>query len=257
MRAVLFEAAHRQDGRGDRTVADLERRLGRYRIHAGQNLTGPPGHRGGAVHDPNGDGGPIEYAESLLTTRAGTFRAVAFREHAGDPEHLALVYGDPAPEALVRVHSECLTGDVFGALRCECGEQLASALDAVVAEGHGVIVYLRGHEGRGIGLLAKIRTHVLQDGDGLDTVDSAVALGLPVDVRDFGAAAVILRHLRVDRVRLLSNSPAKAEALAGHGIVVTEMVPLLEPVNEHNVRYLKAKRDRLGHHLPQLDATGP
>jgi GTP cyclohydrolase II len=167
------------------------------------------------------------------------------------------VYGDPAPEALVRVHSECLTGDVFGALRCECGEQLASALDAVVAEGHGVIVYLRGHEGRGIGLLAKIRTHVLQDGDGLDTVDSAVALGLPVDVRDFGAAAVILRHLRVDRVRLLSNSPAKAEALAGHGIVVTEMVPLLEPVNEHNVRYLKAKRDRLGHHLPQLDATGP
>lgn len=207
---------------------------------------------------PNRDG-PIEYAESQLTTRSGTFRAIAFREHADGPEHLALVHGDPAHarEVLVRVHSECLTGDVFGALRCECGAQLESALDAVVAEGHGVIVYLRGHEGRGIGLLAKIRTHVLQDGDGLDTVDSAVALGLPVDVRDFGAAAVILRHLGVDRVRLLSNSPAKVEALTAHGIVVTELVPLLEPVNEHNVRYLTAKRDRLGHHLPQLGATGP
>ena len=207
---------------------------------------------------PDGDG-PVEHAESRLTTRAGTFRAIAFRDHTDGPEHLALVYGDPAgvPAALVRVHSECLTGDVFGALRCECGTQLSSAVDAVVADGAGVIVYLRGHEGRGIGLLAKIRTHVLQDGDGLDTVDSAVALGLPVDVRDFGAAAAVLRHLGVDRVRLLSNSRAKAEALGGHGVVVSELVPLLEPVNEHNVRYLTAKRDRLGHHLPQLDATGP
>jgi 3,4-dihydroxy 2-butanone 4-phosphate synthase/GTP cyclohydrolase II len=202
----------------------------------------------------------LETAESELATRRGRFRAVAFREPAGQgdggAEHLALVHGDPsgADDVLVRVHSECLTGDVFGALRCECGAQLDSALDAVLAQPCGVVVYLRGHEGRGIGLLAKVRTHVLQDA-GLDTVDSATALGLPVDTRDFRAAAQVLRHLGVRSVRLLSNNPDKEEALTRHGVVVSAMVPLLEPADEHNRAYLTAKRDRLGHRLPHLDTA--
>jgi 3,4-dihydroxy 2-butanone 4-phosphate synthase/GTP cyclohydrolase II len=196
-----------------------------------------------------------EVAESDLMTRRGMFRVVAFRDRLDGHEHMALVHGDlrTREDVLVRVHSECLTGDVFGAMRCECGAQLSSALDAIVGEGSGVLVYLRGHEGRGIGLVAKVRTHVLQDEQGLDTVDSATALGLPVDVRDFGAAARLLRHLGVGSVRLLSNSTDKVDALTAHGIGVTERVPLLEPVDEHNIRYLTAKRDRLGHDLPQLD----
>jgi 3,4-dihydroxy 2-butanone 4-phosphate synthase/GTP cyclohydrolase II len=204
------------------------------------------------------DSGLEEIAESDLVTRQGPFRAVAFRDPLDGYEHLALVRGDPRgrDDVLVRVHSECLTGDVFGALRCECGAQLHSALDAIVAEGCGVLVYLRGHEGRGIGLLAKIRTHVLQDEQGLDTVDSATALGLPVDVRDFGAAARILRHLEVRSVRLLSNNSDKVLGLTEHGVTVTGRVPLLAPVDEHNVRYLTAKRDRLGHDLPQLGSLG-
>ncbi|OLT14382.1 GTP cyclohydrolase II [Pseudonocardia sp. CNS-139] len=198
-----------------------------------------------------------EVAESRLVTRHGTFHAVAFRERPDGPEHMALVHGDPRKDVLVRVHSECLTGDVFGARRCECGAQLSSALDAIVAEGAGVLVYLRGHEGRGIGLVAKTRTHVLQDEAGLDTVDSATALGLPVDVRDFGAAARVLRYLGIRSVRLLSNNPDKVSALTSYGIAITGRVPLLEPVDEHNVRYLTAKRDRLGHDLPHLDAARP
>jgi 3,4-dihydroxy 2-butanone 4-phosphate synthase/GTP cyclohydrolase II len=208
----------------------------------------------------------LEVAESELATRRGHFRAVAFREraaqadhasaqHEGGPEHLALVHGDPrgADDVLVRVHSECLTGDVFGALRCECGAQLESAVDAIAAAPCGVVVYLRGHEGRGIGLLAKVRTHVLQDEQGLDTVDSATTLGFPVDVRDFRAAASILRHLGVRSVRLLSNNPDKERALTRHGVVVSALEPLLEPADEHNRAYLTAKRDRLGHRLPHLD----
>ncbi|HYH30935.1 MAG TPA: GTP cyclohydrolase II [Pseudonocardia sp.] len=200
------------------------------------------------------DGGVAEIAESELATRRGPFRAVAFRDPFDGHEHLALVRGDPREreDVLVRVHSECLTGDVFGALRCECGAQLRSALDAIVDEGCGVLVYLRGHEGRGIGLVAKVRTHVLQDEQGLDTVDSATALGLPVDVRDFGAAARVLRHLGVASVRLLTNNAEKVLALTEHGVRVSGRVPLLEPVDEHNVRYLTAKRDRLGHDLPHL-----
>ncbi|TQM15031.1 GTP cyclohydrolase II [Pseudonocardia kunmingensis] len=203
------------------------------------------------------DGGLDDVAESELVTRHGPFRAVAFRDPVDGHEHLALVRGDPRgrEDVLVRVHSECLTGDLFGALRCECGAQLRSAIDAIVDEGCGVLVYLRGHEGRGIGLVAKIRTHVLQDEQGLDTVDSATALGLPVDVRDFGPAARVLRHLGVASVRLLSNSADKVLGLTGHGVAVTGRVPLLEPVDEHNVRYLTAKRDRLGHDLPHLDSV--
>ncbi|CCH31414.1 GTP cyclohydrolase II [Actinosynnema sp. NPDC047251] len=196
--------------------------------------------------------GEAEVAESDLVTRRGTFRAVAFR--ADGHEHLALVLGRVRLRAdvLVRVHSECMTGDIFGALRCECGEQLDAAMDAVVREGSGVLVYLRGHEGRGIGLVEKVRTHVLQDERGLDTIDSATELGLPVDVRDYRPAALVLRHLRVRSVRLLSNNPDKIQALEDNGIPVTARVPLLMAPNEHNLGYLTAKRDRLGHDLPQV-----
>jgi len=204
------------------------------------------------------DGGLAEVAESDLVTRRGMFRAVAFRDPVDGQEHLALVRGEPRgrSDVLVRVHSECLTGDVFGALRCECGAQLRAAVDAIAAEECGVLVYLRGHEGRGIGLVAKVRTHVLQDEQGLDTVDSATALGLPVDVRDFGAAARVLHHLGVESVQLLSNNAEKALGLIEHGVKVSGRVPLLAPVDEHNVRYLTAKRDRLGHDLPHLGSLG-
>ncbi|MFC6093719.1 GTP cyclohydrolase II [Saccharothrix lopnurensis] len=192
-----------------------------------------------------------DVAESELVTRRGTFRAVAFR--LAGHEHLALVHGGPSAEdVLVRVHSECVTGDIFGAMRCECGDQLDAALDRIVTEGGGVLVYLRGHEGRGIGLVAKVRTHVLQDEQGLDTLDSATSLGLPVDVRDYTPAALILRHLGIHSVRLMSNNPDKQEALEAHGVRVTSRVPLLMPPNPHNIGYLTAKRDRLGHDLPQV-----
>ncbi|WP_367131817.1 GTP cyclohydrolase II [Saccharothrix sp. HUAS TT1] len=193
-----------------------------------------------------------DVAESDLVTRRGTFRAVAFR--ADGHEHMALVHGsDLRDDVLVRVHSECMTGDIFGAMRCECGDQLDAALDRIVAEGGGVLVYLRGHEGRGIGLVAKVRTHVLQDEQGLDTLDSATTLGLPVDVRDYAPAARVLKHLGVTSVRLLSNNPDKVEALEDNGIAVTARVPHLMPPNPHNIGYLTAKRDRLGHDLPQVE----
>jgi 3,4-dihydroxy 2-butanone 4-phosphate synthase / GTP cyclohydrolase II len=194
-----------------------------------------------------------DVAEADLVTRRGKFRAVAFAH--GNHEHMALVYGERRlrDDVLVRVHSECMTGDVFGALRCECGEQLGAALDTIVYEGGGILVYLRGQEGRGIGLLAKIRTHVLQDELGLDTVDSAIGLGLPVDIRDYAPAASILSYLGVRSVRLMSNNPGKLVALEEHGIEVTARVPLLMLPNEENIAYLRAKRDRLGHDLPQLD----
>ncbi len=197
-----------------------------------------------------------EVAESDLVTRRGRFRAVAFRDAYDGKEHLALVRGDPRGRAdvLVRVHSECLTGDVFGALRCECGAQLHSAVDAIADEGCGVLVYLRGHEGRGIGLVAKVRTHVLQDEQGLDTVDSATALGLPVDVRDYGPAARILRYLGIGPVRLMTNNPDKVGALEACGIEVAARVPLLATASDANIAYLTAKRDRLGHDLPQVAA---
>ncbi len=194
-----------------------------------------------------------DLAESDLVTRRGTFRAVAFR--ADGHEHMALVYGRTAlrEDVLVRVHSECMTGDLFGAMRCECGDQLDAALDRIVAEGSGILIYLRGHEGRGIGLVAKVRTHVLQDEQGMDTLDSATTLGLPVDVRDYSAAARILKHLRVTSVRLMSNNPDKIEALEADGIEVVARVPHLMRPNPHNIGYLTAKRDRLGHDLPQVD----
>lgn len=146
-----------------------------------------------------------------------------------------------------------MTGDLFGAMRCECGDQLDAALDRIVAEGSGILIYLRGHEGRGIGLVAKVRTHVLQDEQGLDTLDSATTLGLPVDVRDYSPAARVLKHLRVTSVRLMSNNPDKIESLEANGIEVADRVPHLMRPNPHNIGYLTAKRDRLGHDLPQVD----
>ncbi|MGV9452097.1 GTP cyclohydrolase II [Streptomyces sp. NPDC003635] len=190
-----------------------------------------------------------------LPTVYGEFRAVGYLDHDRGDEQVALVHGDIGTEdVLTRLHSECLTGDAFGSQHCECGDQLASALRAVAAEGRGVVVYLRGHEGRGIGLLAKLRAMALQ-AEGLDTVEANLALGLPVDARDYGVAARILDDLGVRSVRLMSNNPRKREALLEHGITVAEQVPLLIPPCESNITYLRTKRERLDHHLPHLDAV--
>ncbi|MET9254761.1 GTP cyclohydrolase II [Streptomyces sp. NPDC003717] len=193
--------------------------------------------------------------EAPLPTAHGPFRAVGYFDHERGIEQVALVHGDLAAEnALVRLHSECLTGDAFGSRHCECGDQLAAALGAVAAEGAGAVVYLRGHEGRGIGLLAKLRAMALQ-ADGLDTVEANLAQGLPVDARDYGVAARILADLGVRSVRLMSNNPRKAEALERHGIRVAERVPLLIAPCESNITYLRTKRERLDHVLPHLDAV--
>jgi 3,4-dihydroxy 2-butanone 4-phosphate synthase / GTP cyclohydrolase II len=193
-------------------------------------------------------------AETTLPTRHGVFRAVGYRDLRSGAEHLALVMGTPpAQGALVRVHSECLTGDVFGSARCDCGPQLDAALAAVAAEG-GVIVYLRGHEGRGIGLLAKLAAYQLQD-SGLDTVAANTVQGLPADAREYGAAAAILADLGLDRVRLLTNNPAKLVGLAAHGVDTDQRVPLEVGATAQNVRYLAAKRDLMGHQL-EVPGTG-
>ncbi|MDG9715899.1 GTP cyclohydrolase II [Streptomyces sp. DH24] len=189
-----------------------------------------------------------------LPTVFGEFQAVGYLDHDRGDEQVALVHGNISGDVLTRLHSECLTGDAFGSRHCECGDQLSSALRAVVAEGSGVVVYLRGHEGRGIGLLAKLRAMALQ-AEGLDTVEANLALGLPVDARDYGVAARILDDLGVRSVRLMSNNPRKREALVRHGIQVAEQVPLLIPPCENNITYLRTKRERLDHHLPHLDAV--
>jgi GTP cyclohydrolase II len=193
-------------------------------------------------------------AETRLPTRYGDFQAIGYADQNYGHEHMALVYGEitGGRDPLTRVHSECLTGDVFGSIRCECGDQLSAAMRAIVAEGAGILIYLQGHEGRGIGLLAKLKAMRLQE-DGLDTVDANVALGLPVDSRDYTVAAEILHDLGVPSIRLLSNNPRKLESLRAHGIVISEQVPLLVEPNDENLPYLKAKRERLDHHLPQLD----
>ncbi|MFI8090160.1 GTP cyclohydrolase II [Streptomyces sp. NPDC086080] len=190
-----------------------------------------------------------------LPTVYGQFQAVGYLDHDRGDEQVALVYGDLGSDrVLTRLHSECLTGDAFGSQHCECGDQLAAALRAVVAEGAGVVVYLRGHEGRGIGLLAKLRAMALQ-AEGLDTVEANLALGLPVDSRDYAVAARMLQDLGVRSVRLMSNNPRKREALVRHGVQVAEQVPLLIPPCESNITYLRTKRERLDHHLPHLDAV--
>ncbi|WP_298227089.1 3,4-dihydroxy-2-butanone-4-phosphate synthase [Gryllotalpicola sp.] len=184
--------------------------------------------------------------ETTTPTTHGPLRMRAYHDHQTGADHLAIVAGDPAtPGALVRVHSECLTGEVFGSLKCECGPQLNAALDEVQQVG-GVVIYLRGHEGRGIGLINKLRAYRLQE-DGLDTVDANTALGLPVDAREYGAAAEILRDIGIDEIRLLTNNPEKTAQLRANGIAVTEQVPLVVGVQALNEGYLAVKRDRLGH----------
>ncbi|MGD1224388.1 MULTISPECIES: GTP cyclohydrolase II [Streptomyces] len=194
-----------------------------------------------------------------LPTKYGDFQAVGYFDHDRGEEQVALVYGDLASlkkgDVLTRLHSECLTGDAFGSTHCECGPQLGAALRAIVAEGRGVLVYLRGHEGRGIGLIGKLRAMKLQ-AEGLDTVEANLALGFPVDARDYRVAADVLHDLGVRSVRLLSNNPRKREALVRHGIEVAEQVPLLIPPCEENLAYLLTKRERLDHYLPHLDGDG-
>ena len=189
-------------------------------------------------------------AQARLPTVHGEFTAYAYRSASDGAEHLAVVAGDLAGDGpvLARVHSECLTGDVFGSLRCDCGPQLDLALEMIAAAGRGVLVYLRGHEGRGIGLANKIRAYSLQDA-GRDTVDANRDLGLPVDARRYEPAALILRDLGVSAVRLLSNNPLKVAALEGAGIAVAERVPLAIEPNLENRHYLHTKQIRLGHWL--------
>ena len=187
--------------------------------------------------------------ETKLPTAFGEFTAVGYRSLVDDKHHVAMVKGEVAGEAdvLVRVHSECLTGDVFHSLRCDCGEQLDSAMAQIEKEGRGVLLYL-SQEGRGIGLLNKLRAYRLQD-EGLDTVDANLKLGLPVDLRDYGIGAQILADLGLSSIRILTNNPKKIRGLEGYGLSVTEQVPIQHDPNPHNERYLRAKRERLGHTL--------
>lgn len=194
-----------------------------------------------------------ERALTRLPTDTGPFTAIGYRDGLGT-EHIALVHGRIRRHGgLVRVHSECLTGDVFGSLRCDCGPQLQRAMRLIVAEGGGVIVYLRGHEGRGIGLVNKLKAYGRQD-EGLDTVDANLALGLPVDARDYGPAVSILHDLGVLSLRLLTNNPDKTGALEAAGLQVVERVPLLVAPGPDNHRYLHTKAARLGHIMGTAEA---
>ncbi|GEK81461.1 3,4-dihydroxy-2-butanone-4-phosphate synthase [Agrococcus baldri] len=188
--------------------------------------------------------------ETTVPTRYGSFRIAAYRDRQTGADHVAIIAGDAlADGALVRVHSECLTGEALHSLKCECGPQLDDAMQQIQEEGSGMVVYLRGQEGRGIGLINKLRAYRLQE-EGLDTLDANLALGLPADAREYGAAAAIIRQQGVQSIRLLSNNPLKREALEQHGVEVRELVPLLVGVGAHNEQYLEAKRDRMGHRLP-------
>jgi 3,4-dihydroxy 2-butanone 4-phosphate synthase/GTP cyclohydrolase II len=192
--------------------------------------------------------------ETRVPNEFGDWRALGYLNTVDATEHLALVLGDltaPGPDVLVRMHSECLTGDVFGSHRCDCGTQLEAAMAAIAAEGRGVVLYLRGHEGRGIGLVSKLRAYQLQDG-GADTVDANTELGLPVDAREYSTGAQMLTDLGVHSLRLLTNNPAKVDGLAGYGLEVSGRVGLPSLPTAHNLRYLTAKRDRLGHQIDNL-----
>ncbi|HNC15209.1 MAG TPA: bifunctional 3,4-dihydroxy-2-butanone-4-phosphate synthase/GTP cyclohydrolase II [Solirubrobacterales bacterium] len=186
---------------------------------------------------------------TALPTSFGDFRAVGFRSLVDDKHHVAMVKGeiDTGEPALVRVHSECLTGDVFHSMRCDCGEQLAAAMAMIEDEGRGVLLYL-SQEGRGIGLLNKLRAYKLQE-EGLDTVDANLKLGLPADLRDYGIGAQILRDLGLTKIKILTNNPKKIIGLEGHGLEVTEQIKIEAPPNTHNESYLRTKRDKMGHIL--------
>jgi len=191
----------------------------------------------------------VAVADARIPTKYGDFRAVGYRSLLDGIEHVALVRGSigDGRDVLVRVHSECLTGDVFHSLRCDCGEQLESALGMIEREGRGVLLYL-SQEGRGIGLLNKLRAYKLQE-EGLDTVDANLRLGLPADLRDYGIGAQILVDLGLSSIRILTNNPKKISGLAGYGLSVADQVPIQHTPNPHNEAYLRAKRDKLGHTL--------
>jgi 3,4-dihydroxy 2-butanone 4-phosphate synthase/GTP cyclohydrolase II len=192
-------------------------------------------------------------AEARVPTRHGEFTCHAWESLVDGAEHLAFVRGDVSggEPVLVRVHSECLTGDVFGSHRCDCGAQLQDSMRAIAEAGRGVVVYLRGHEGRGIGIVHKLMAYNLQD-DGRDTVDANLELGLPVDTREYGIGAQILMDLGVQRMRLMTNNPAKYRGLSGYGLEITERVALPPITTKDNLRYLDTKRTRLGHLLPDV-----
>jgi len=191
--------------------------------------------------------------EVSLPTRYGKFRIVPFRQKSNGAEHVALIKGKwkVGEPVLVRVHSSCMTGDIFGSLRCECGEQLHRSMEIIEKEGKGVIVYMM-QEGRGIGLVNKIAAYKLQD-EGLDTIDANLHLGFKADERDYGVGAQILRNLGVTKMRLLTNNPVKRVGLEGFGLEVKEIVPIEIAPNKYNNKYLKTKRDRMGHHLKNFN----
>lgn len=195
---------------------------------------------------------PVKFeVETVVPTIYGNFTMRAYRDRSTGADHVAVMVGESLPDdALVRVHSECLTGEAFGSLKCECGPQLNAALEQIQQEGAGAVIYMRGHEGRGIGLINKLRAYRLQEG-GLDTLEANVALGLPGDARDYRAAAAMISDLGADSVRLLTNNPNKRSQLEEHGIRVSAIEPLVVGVSKTNEHYLAVKRDRMGHLLPE------
>jgi 3,4-dihydroxy 2-butanone 4-phosphate synthase / GTP cyclohydrolase II len=195
-------------------------------------------------------------AEAQIPTPFGPFTAIGYESEMDGLHHIALVRGAPygKPHVLVRMHSECLTGDVFASLRCDCGTQLHDAMRQIATEGEGVIVYIRGHEGRGIGIMHKLQAYKLQDG-GADTVEANIELGFPADTRDYGTGAQILVDLGLSTLRLLTNNPAKRAGLEGYGLEIVERVPLETTPTAENLHYLETKRDKLGHELSLGEAT--
>lgn len=198
----------------------------------------------------------IRQVSTQLPTEYGHFTAIGYRHEIDGQEHVALVAGDPAElrgarEVMVRVHSECLTGDAFGSRRCDCGPQLHESMRRISQEGNGVVIYLRGQEGRGIGLLHKLEAYRLQD-SGMDTVDANLEQGLPEDAREYSVAGQILRDLGIESANLLTNNPHKGEGLSGFGVDAGHHTPLATPAHADNIEYLRTKRDRMGHDLPQV-----
>jgi 3,4-dihydroxy 2-butanone 4-phosphate synthase / GTP cyclohydrolase II len=195
-------------------------------------------------------------AEAVIPTPFGPFTAIGYESAVDANQHIALVRGEPAgkPDILVRMHSECLTGDVFGSLRCDCGTQLHDAMRQIAAAGEGVIVYIRGHEGRGIGIMHKLQAYKLQDA-GRDTVEANIELGFAADLRDYGTGAQILVDLGLSTLRLLSNNPAKRAGLEGYGLEIVQRVPIETTPTTENLRYLETKRDKMGHELAGLQST--
>ncbi len=194
-------------------------------------------------------------SSARIPTDYGEFECIAYKSELDNLTHIAIVRGQPAGKdgVLVRVHSECLTGDIFGSRRCDCGTQLHEAMRMIDQEGLGVIVYLRGHEGRGIGIARKLEAYRLQD-RGYDTVDANIHLGLPVDSREYGIGAQILVDLGVTTMRLMTNNPAKRGGLEGYGLQIVERVPIVTAPTAENIRYLQTKRDRMGHDFPEASA---